>query len=79
MAIELRTTLEKLDHGQKHVLRLIDRDKKSDGWTTISAQLFPAISTSLPAELATFEATADGGRARLTDLGFNILEAMLWL
>ena len=48
-------TTTKLESGQKHILRLIARDKKEDGWTTVSAQLYKVVSASIPAELATPE------------------------
>lgn len=68
-----------LDAGQKHILRLIDRDKKADGWTPVSSQLYKTLSADIPAELATFEPVGDAGRAQLTDAGNGIIEAMKWL
>lgn len=73
-------TPTKLDEGQKHFMRLIQRDKKPDGWTTVSAVLFECVTISLPEELAEFERNDDGsGRARLTELGEQIVDAMLYL
>lgn len=75
------TDAVKLDAGQKHVLKLIDRDRKLDGWTAVSAQLYPHLSKSLPSVLAVFEPVGnDGrGRARLTEQGESVLMAMEWL
>jgi hypothetical protein len=72
-------TTTKLDGGQKHILKLIARDKKDDGWTTVSSQLYKTLSANIPAELATFEPVGDAGRAKLTDAGQGIIDAMAWL
>ena len=69
----------KLEHQHKHILRLVDRDSQPDGWTTVSEQLFDVLSKAMPEELATFEKTDEGGRAKLTTEGKNIIEAMAWL
>lgn len=69
----------KLDAGQRHVLKLIARDKKPDGWTTVSAVLYPTLSKDTPTELAEFEPIGDAGRARLTPSGQGIVDAMEWL
>ncbi len=71
--------MSKLDSGAKHILRLIARDKQSDGWATISQQLYPCLSKSIPHELVTFEKLESGGRAKLTSTGESIVEAMEWL
>lgn len=68
-----------LDAGQKHILQLIERDKKPDGWSTVSAQLYPTLSSNIPAELATFEKLETGGRVKLTESGKAVLSAMEWL
>lgn len=39
----------KLDHKQKHLLKLIDKDKQEDGWTKVSNLLWPLIE-KLPSE-----------------------------
>lgn len=71
----------KLDIAQKHVLSLIARDKKEDGWTRVSQLLYKPLSESIPKELAVFELVGnDGwGRAKLTEAGSNVVEAMSWL
>ena len=71
--------MEKLDIQHKHIMRLIARDADSDGWATVSAQLFPVLSKNIPKELAVFEETETGGRARLTEEGQSVLNAMKWL
>ena len=68
-----------LDFGQKHILRLIARDKTSDGWATVSAQLYNVIRNNIPSELATFETVGDGGRVKLTDMGNSVVSSMAWL
>jgi len=70
---------QKLKPEQKHILKLIDRDKKQDGWTMVSLTLYKILSKNIPAELATFELVGDVGRAQLTTEGQNIINAMKWL
>ncbi len=69
----------KLDAGTKHIMRLILRDRKVDGWATVSAQLYPVLSSTVPPELVEFERLEHGGHAKLTPDGENVLEAMEWL
>ena len=69
----------KLDAAQKHILTLIRRDMKPDGWTTVSEQLFATLSKNVPTRLAVFEKLEVGGRAKLTDEGESVLNAMAWL
>jgi len=68
-----------LDHGQKHVLKLIARDRKEDGWTKVSEILYKHLVASMPPELATFEKLEDGGRAKLTTEGQGVINALAWL
>lgn len=75
----MTTATMKLTDGQKHILRLIQRDKEEDGWASVSEQLCKSISTALPAELATFEKTESGGRIRLTEQGHAIVFSMEYL
>lgn len=72
---------EKLDMHHKHVLRLIRRDANIDGWASISKPLFPILRKGMPTELVEFEGPdKDGrGRARLTETGSNVVDAMEWL
>lgn len=71
----------KLDAGQKHLLGLIVKEADSEGWAPVSAQLLPFLTKELPSELVTFEPVGDEGRgrARLTDVGENLMDAMAWL
>ena len=71
--------MTKLDMQHKHILNLIDRDCDKEGWTTVSEPLYPVLSKNIPDELATFEKLETGGRARLTNEGQNVLDAMKWL
>ena len=79
-------TPHKLSAGEKHMLRLIQRDAGADGWTRVSKVVAPFFTDKkipcgiMPDALCEFEPAEDGGgRARLTQLGENLLEAMLWL
>jgi len=69
----------KLDVQHRHVLILIDRDKKEDGWTFVSEQLYKVLSENMPPRLSVFEKLEDGGRARLTEEGKTVLNVMVWL
>lgn len=69
----------KLEPQHKHILRLIERDRDADGWASVSEQLFNVLSENMPTELAIFEKLTIGGRARLTDEGQNVINAMAWL
>lgn len=70
---------QKLDSGEKHFMRLIDRDKKDDGWTPVSRALYPLVA-AMPRELIELEKLDNGtGRVRLTPEGQSILDAMAWL
>lgn len=62
-----------LDAGQKHLLRLINRGKKEDGWTSVSAVVFPLL-LDLPEDLVEKEKfDIGGGRIRLTEKGNVVL------
>ena len=71
----------KLDSGQKHFLRLIAKDQQGpDGWCPVSKVVYPLVQKTMPAELVEHQPTEDGrGRARLTQDGQNLLDAMAWL
>ena len=70
---------KKLDYGQKHIMRLISRDKGADGWATVSEQLYPVLSRKMPEKLMVFEKLGNGGRVKLTIEGEAVLNAMAWL
>lgn len=72
----------KLDSGQKHFLRLIEKGQQCpDGWAPVSRVLYPLVIKTLPAELVEHAPVGDEGRgrARLTQAGQNLLDAMAWL
>lgn len=71
--------MKPLDMGQKHILKLIARDRDSEGWATVSAMLYKTLSASLPSELVTFEPNGDAGRAKLTEAGQGVIDSMAWL
>jgi hypothetical protein len=78
-------TPQKLTSGQKHILRLVRKGAASDGWAPVSKAVKPLFTDTnipcgvMPGALVQFEAVGEGGRARLTELGNDLLEAMLWL
>lgn len=63
------------------MLWLVMKGADADGWAPVSAQVFPLIADRVPTELVELEAVGDEGRgrARLTDAGVNLMDAMLWL
>jgi hypothetical protein len=69
----------KLNHGQKHILKLITRDRTQDGWAQVSKTLYETLSGSIPSELAVFEKLENGGRAKLTAEGQGLVNALEWL
>jgi DNA-binding PadR family transcriptional regulator len=71
--------MQKLKHEHKHIMKLIEKDIGEDGWTPVSAVLYPVFLKSMPSELVEFEHTPPGGRARLTKEGQNVMSAMAWL
>jgi len=79
---------QKLNVGQRHMLSLIHKGARSDGWAPVSKLVAPFFTDKefpggcMPSELCQFEyyVEKDGaGRARLTEKGKQILEAMSWL
>lgn len=81
------TTDRKLDSGQKNMLRLVRKGADSEGWAPVSkpvAQMFAGPKPpwrGIPSALCEFELVGDegAGRARLTQEGNNLLDAMEWL
>jgi hypothetical protein len=71
--------MPKLEIQHKHILKLIARDCDEEGWAAVSETLYPYLSKNIPAELAKFEKLSTGGRARLTEEGQNVINAMEWL
>jgi len=71
----------KLTSGEKHFLRLIEKGQASpEGWASVSKVLYPLVQR-LPAELIEHEPTGTEGkgRARLSDKGQSLLDAMAYL
>lgn len=69
----------KLDAGQKHLMVLLDRDKKLDGWTPVSPVVYPFVA-NLPQDFRELQVLDDQTcRGRLTATGQQILMAMEWL
>lgn len=71
----MSTTKTELTAGDKHLLRLIRREKDADGWAKVSKMLWPII-LALPTQLVETRASDDGGFIRLTDAGSTVLD---WL
>ncbi len=72
----MTTDRQQLTSGDRHILKLIDRDKKPDGWTTCSEVVWNGIVTKMPPQLV--ELDADNMRVRLSNEGENIIAAMAW-
>lgn len=72
--------IKKLTPGQRHLLRLIVEGADTEGWAPVSAQVFP-LARDLPDELVCLESVGEegAGRVRLTDMGNNLMMAMIWL
>jgi hypothetical protein len=79
------TEHRKLNAGEKHVLALIRKGAGADGWAPVSRAVKPLFTDKnspgggMPEALCEFEPVGEGGRARLTTLGNNLLDAMEWL
>lgn len=70
---------QKLDMGQKHILKLIARDANSEGWATVSEMLYKPLIETMPKDLVVLEKLDVGGRVKLTPQGTEIINAMAWL
>lgn len=74
------SSAEKLTAGQKNILALIRNGAKEDGWAPVSKVVAPLFTHgTMPKELFEFERVGEGGRARLTPTGNNVLDAMAYL
>jgi hypothetical protein len=64
----------KISVGQRRILYLTQKDKKEDGWTPVSATVWPLLD-DISKELLEREQFPDGsGRARLTKTGEIVLQ-----
>ena len=71
---------QKLDAGQKHMLRLVVKGADAEGWAPVSAAVFPIIE-KMPDGLIELERVGEEGlgRVRLTPRGASIVDSMAWL
>lgn len=67
--------MKTLTPNDKHLLRLVERGKKENGWSNVSAQVWPFIS-KLPQELVELKEVGFGGIVKLTKEGEIVLK---WL
>ena len=58
-----------------HLMRLIRKGQKVDGWCEVSEMIFPFIK-DLPTQLVVSKKASTGGIARLTEKGNTIVD---WL
>lgn len=63
----------KLNNNQKHLLFLIRKDKKEDGWTKVSEILWKFFD-ALPKELVQTLKLSVGGLAKLTEKGNIVMD-----
>lgn len=72
--------MSKLSSGQKNLIRLVVKGSGPDGWAPVSAALYPLVE-SIPGNFVELEKVGDlgKGRARLTQEGHSLVEAMEWL
>lgn len=71
---------KKLNPAQRHILRLMAKDRDKTGWTKVSPSIFKQISEAIPPELAIFRMDDKGeAKACLTEKGQAIVDAMEWL
>jgi len=69
----------KLEIEHIHILKLIARDCDTDGWASIAEMFYNQLVLNMPIELIKFEKLETGGRARLTEEGQHVVNAMKWL
>jgi hypothetical protein len=68
-----------LDAGQRHLLSLIAKDAKTDGWAITSEVVYRYIATNMPKDLVECREEEDRTLVRLTDKGRSIVDAMSYL
>lgn len=64
---------EKLNSSDRHLMRLIRKDKAENGWTKCSDIVFPLVE-SLPTELVETAIINGVKSARLSDKGETVLD-----
>lgn len=64
---------KKISGPDRHLLSLIRKDKKPDGWTSVSRMVWPFM-LKLPRELVELEEVGEGGIAKLTPTGEIVLD-----
>jgi hypothetical protein len=69
----------KLTNQHKRILKLIEKDKDEEGWVLVSDSLYPHLSKNMPPELVEFRFIGGRYRAKLTEEGVSIVNAMKWL
>ena len=63
---------QRLDAGQRHLLRLVAKGKGSDGWSKVSSAVWPLVK-ELPDDLVDKVDSVEGGEVRLTPIGEAVL------
>lgn len=63
----------KLTLSERHLMRLIRKDRNAAGWAKVSAQVWPLVE-KLPKELVKAVASGDGGSVSLTEAGEVVLD-----
>lgn len=63
----------KLDDRARHLLFLVQKGAKEDGWSRVSEMVWPLLKI-IPSELIESRKEDDGGYAKLTEKGQTILD-----
>ena len=62
-----------------HILKLIDRDCDNQGWASVSNALYPHLKKSMPKELIELSGDEGSYKAKLTEEGQSVVDALKWL
>lgn len=62
-----------LNAGQRHLLRLVEKDADADGWTPVSEIVWPLVH-ALPDDLVEKVKLGTGGKCRLRDQARAIIK-----
>ena len=71
-----RSAMQKLSDNDKHLLRLIHRSEKRDGWASVSQPIWPFIA-KLPSDLVELQEVGFSGIVKLTREGETVLKWLL--